>query len=429
MRTDRSQSTLQMAAGLSSHPKAAGAVDQVCEQVAAGLPKGPVDLAILFFSAHHSPHAAEMLATLRRQLDPKCIVAASAEAVIGGGVELERVPGVSLLAGSLPGVTVAPFTSDDLEPADDSPDGLERLESAIDAGPSLRATFFIADPFTVPMVKLLPAMNAAKRDAGAPSAAIIGGMASGSRAPGGNVLILNDRVMHGGAVGVSLSGAMRVDAVVSQGCKPFGPTTVITKARHNMILELGGRATREVVGEAIASLGDKAKDTLKEGLLVGLVINEYKERFGRDDFLIRSVVGLNPEDGSIAVGDLVKVGQTIRFHHRDKATAAEDLAMLMDAQRLHDRPAGVLLLTCNGRGQKLFGYPHNDASTVARTFLPPVSGEEVAKGGLVFSPGVRASVPMAGFFCAGEIGPVGEESYLHGQTACVVMFREGRGGS
>jgi small ligand-binding sensory domain FIST len=294
---------------------------------------------------------------------------------------------------------------------------------------SQRATLLYADPFSVPMIKLLPALNKALR-AGRPSDApdrpiIVGAMASGARSPGGNAFILNDRILTSGLIGISIAGSIHVDAIVSQGCRPFGPPAVVTKARGNLIFELGGRPAPMIVREAIAELGEKAKGLLDEGLLAGLVINEYKDRFGRDDFLIRNVVGLDAASGGIAVNDLVRVGQTIRFHHRDMETASQDLAMLLDAQQLHDRPAGVLLLTCHDRGQKMFKAPNHDAAAVCRAFNAtphdPTPGEELAKAGTLLTPSL--SIPLAGCFATGEIGPVGGDSYLHGQTACVVLFR------
>jgi small ligand-binding sensory domain FIST len=394
------------------------------------------DLVQVFFSPHHTSAARAIQETIRLRLDPRCLLGVSSEGVIGGNTELEKAPGVSILAARLPGVALTPFSGEELLPADDSPEGLARLALATGAMSRQRAMLLYADPFSVPMVKLLPALNKAIHIGRPPSdrLPIVGGMASGARSPGGNALILNDRVMTSGLIGVSIAGNIRVDAVVSQGCRPFGPPSIVTRAKGNLIFELGGRPAPEVVREAIAELAEKAKSVLSEGLLVGLVINEYKDRFGRDDFLIRNVVGLDSTSGGIAVNDIVRVGQTIRFHHRDRDTASQDLAMLLDAQQLKDRPAGVLLITCNGRGARMFGSPHHDAAAVARAFSVPLPGEELAKGGIALDPAAPAAsstfssaeshVPVAGFFAAGEIGPVSGESFLHGQTACIALFRE-----
>ncbi len=446
--------SVRLASGLSSNPQSLAAADHACEQVVAGLEREHADLVFLFFSSHHAPQAEQVAAIVREKLHPRCLVGLSAESVIGGAVEIERAPGLSVLAAHLPGVDLTTFTHDQIVPPDDeSPEALAAMGLTMGAGPRHRATFFFADPFSVPMVKLLPAMNRALRgtalatpasptEADASSSKVrgpilVGGMASGARSPGGNILILNDRIMRSGGVGVSLSGKVRIDAVVSQGCRAFGPTSIVTRARGNVIFELGGKSSPDAVREAIEQLGDKARGILKEGLFVGVVINEYKDRFGRDDFLIRNIVGLDSASGGIAVADLVRVGQTIRFHHRDRETASQDLSLLLDAQQLHERPAGCLLVTCNGRGQRLFGTPHHDASSVVKAFGLPAAGEDLAKmgreisavaAGQAVSGGATGasgggSLPLAGFFAAGEIGPVGGQSFLHGHTACVVLFR------
>lgn len=403
------------------------AVEHACEQAKAGLNGETPDLVLVFFSPYHTSAAKVIQEVVRLRLNPRCLLGVSAEAVIGGAVELERAPGISILAARLPGVALTPFTGEELLPADDSPEGLAKLALATGAMSSQRATLMYADPFSVPMVKLLPALNKALHT-GRPvheRPVIVGGMASGARSPGGNAFILNDRIMTSGLVGVTIAGNVRVEAVVSQGCRPFGPTAVVTRAKGNLIFELGGRPAPEVVREAISELAERAKSVLGEGLLVGLVINEYKDRFGRDDFLIRNVVGLDSTSGGIAVNDLVRVGQTVRFHHRDKETASQDLAMLLDAQQLKDRPSGVLLVTCNGRGQRMFGVPHHDAAAVVRAFAPVEPGEEMAKVGTPVDEAAHdGRLPLAGCFATGEIGPVGGESFLHGQTACVVLFRE-----
>lgn len=415
-------STIRLSAGLSTHPSPAAAAEHACAEALGGL-RARVDLALVFFSSHHAPHAETLRAAAAKALSPACLVGVSAESILGGGLELENVPGVSVLAFSIPGVRVTPFTGEPLLQDATSPARPEVLASALGAGPDFRGSLLFADPFSVPMTTLLPALS--RVAAGTP---ILGGLASASRSPGGNVLLLNDRVLRGGGVGVSLAGEVEIDCVVSQGCRPFGPAAIITKAKGNVIFELGGRPTQEVVKQALDELGDSARSLLREGLLLGLVLNEYKDRFGRGDFLIRNVVGLDQSSGGIAIAGLPRVGQTVRFHHRDRATADEDLALLLDAQKLHAPPAGCLLVTCQGRGTKLFSKPHHDAGALARAFAAPRSGEDLSKGGEAITPGSRAGVPIAGFFASGEIGPIGGDSHLHAHTACAAIFRARSGG-
>jgi small ligand-binding sensory domain FIST len=414
---------LRLSAGLSTSSDAARAAEQVAQQCGDSLGTGSIDLAFLSISPHHVAQAESITAIIRKELRVDCLVGLSAESVVGGRTELERAPGVSLLAARLPGVTVVPFTGDDLVPYDESADGLARLGRGFGAEEDLRATFLFVDPFSIPIMGLLPSMCRAR--AHGKNGMIMGGLASAGTSPGGNALVLDETVYRSGLVGVSLRGPVRVDPVVSQGCRGIGPTLVVTAAKKNIILSLGGRKALDVVRELVEEMPEDDRKLLEKGLFMGRVINEYKDRFGRDDFLIRNVVGVDENNGAIAVSDFVRVGQTIRFHLRDAKTADEDLALLLDAQQLRDPPIGGLLITCNGRGTRLFDRPHHDALAVARAFSPPPPGEDLAKAGQAIDPEGR-SLPLAGFFAAGEIGPVGNDSYLHGQTACLALFRNAK---
>jgi small ligand-binding sensory domain FIST len=200
---------------------------------------------------------------------------------------------------------------------------------------------------------------------------------------------------------------------------------VVTKARANLVQQLGGQPAMTAVQSVIHELDDAQRELLRNGLFIGCVRDEYRERFGRGDYLIRNVMAADEQTGAIAVGELMRVGQTVRLHVRDARTATEDLEMLLDAQKLHDRPLGAMLLTCNSRGRNLFGESHRDVKTVSRAFAPFVGGEEMAKGGEPIDSNAPM-LPLAGFFAAGEIGPIGDRSYLHGHSACLALFRATR---
>lgn len=461
MTADPRQSLL-MASGLCGLEDAVACANLACDQCRAQLGTGPVDLALVSFSGTHVEHAPEILGVVRRSLDPHCLLGVSAESVLGGESELERVSAISILAGRLPGVECVPITSDRFPSTDLDPDELDsQLGAAIGAGPDLRGVILLADPYSTPLVRLLPALNRARDTAGARGAPIIGGLASAARRAGDNILAIDDRITDRGVVGVALKGRLRIDTVVSQGCRGFGPPMLITKARGNIIFEIGGRPALQVAQQHIAELPEAERSLLSGGLFIGRAVNEYKERFGRDDFLNRGVVNVDQTSGAIAVADLVRTGQTIRFHLRDAKSASDDLALLLDGQKLHERPAGAFIITCNGRGTRLFERPHHDAFAVARAFDPARGGEELAKGGMMIDPSgvialalrpksaasppnepgtqepvpaapdpaetgrrVRtASIPLAGFFASGEIGPVGGASYMHNHTACIALFR------
>jgi small ligand-binding sensory domain FIST len=423
------------------------AAHQCVEQASVGLERRPADLAVLFYTPQYLDKISACAEMIRDYAGTRVLLGVSAEGVIGGETEVERAAGMSLLLCRMPGVGLKVFTGESMLPVVEPSIEVERrIAEEMGVGPQMRAAFVFADPFTVPVGGLLTTINAAMRrgldealaggltqmtDGDAPTRAgwqaalppLLGGLASGGRAPGGNVLVANNHVSRAGLVGVTLSGPIRVDTLISQGCRAFGRPMVITKVRGNVILELGGRSAVVAVQEMVEELADEEREKLQGGLFIGRVINEYKQRFGRDDFLIRGVLGIDRNLGAVAVADLFRPGQTVQLHYRDAQTASEDLSLLLDAQRLHDSPAGALLVTCNGRGQRMFNQPSHDAGAVAKAFRAMQGGETLSKGGTAIEPGQR-TLPLAGFFAAGEIGPVGGSAFLHGHTACVAMFRD-----
>jgi small ligand-binding sensory domain FIST len=261
------------------------------------------------------------------------------------------------------------------------------------------AYLLISDPFSFPTDLLLRFLNEH-----APGSFITGGVASGGAVPGETRLFLDRSVIDSGAVGVAMTGNVEVVPLVSQGCRPIGPVLTVTRSKGNVIFELGGKPPVQRIKEMYASLSEHDRQLMTDGLLVGRVIDEYRTEFERGDFLVRSVVGADPDSGAIAVADSVAVGETIQFHVRDEASADHDLRTTLKLAR--DKVgdggvAGALLFTCNGRGSRMFSTPDHDAALVASELGNP---------------------PMAGFFCAGEVGPVGSKTFLHGFTASMALF-------
>jgi small ligand-binding sensory domain FIST len=199
-----------------------------------------------------------------------------------------------------------------------------------------------------------------------------------------------------------LSGPVAVDVIVSQGCRPIGSVHSVTAVDENIVESLDGRPPLAAVQDMVESLSPEDRGLLRHGLFVGRAIDARKSALGRGDFLIRSVVGVDQKRGTIAVGDELTVGERIQFHVRDAATAREDLELMLSLQALLEPARGALLFSCNGRGTHLYDQPDGDVSVI-QDFL----------GG----------VPLAGFFCGGEIGPIGGINFLHGHTASLAILR------
>lgn len=399
-----SRGRLAFASALSTAPITESAVDEVMLELGTR-PIGQADLVVLFVSMHHAGTFQTIADRFEEAFAPMALVGCTCEGVIGVQREVEGGPAIAAMVAAMPGARVAGISAQELGAAalTEDPNLLRALLPETVAG-DLRGAMLLADPFSTPMVKLLPALSAAM-----PGVPIVGGMASGGRRAGQNRLVLDGKVIDQGAVGVAFAGDIDLQTTVSQGCRPIGRPFVITRAKRHVVQELGGRNALEAVQMMAGELTDADRELLTGGgVYVGRVINEYKPRFGRGDFLIRNVIGVDPESGYVAINDpQVRVGQTVQFHVRDAAAAGEDLAMLLGAQRVHGPAAGALLFSCNSRGRKLFDRANADADMV-----------HAALG----------DVPLAGFFAAGEIGPVAETNFLHGHTASLLVFRE-RGGA
>lgn len=381
---------------ISGSESAYDAVEEVIAEAQEGT-GGKTDVVFAFFTGHHRDDAEEILERLWLELDPQALVGCSAEGVIGGELEIEREPGVAILAAALPDVRVHPFhiagRTDWRHVLTDESQLAERLG----IGEQTRALIAFGDPFTTPIDELMKTL-----DAHAPGVPLVGGMASSARQPGHNVLLRNDQCLGEGMVGVSLSGPLAVQTVVSQGCRPFGSPMVVTKSHDNVIEQVGGKPTLRALQDAIESMPEEERELLHNGLLIGRAISEYRDTFGRGDYLVRNVIGVDQESGAVSMADYIRTGQTVQFHVRDAQTADEDLERMLELQKKADPAAGGLLFSCNGRGTKLFPEPCHDIG-VARRVMP--------------------ATPIAGFFAAGELGPIGQKNFIHGHTASMALFR------
>jgi small ligand-binding sensory domain FIST len=389
---------MPFAAALSTLPESEPALEEAYHMASAQV-DGKADLALLFLSPHHASAAEVLAAKATSQFGSACLVGCTGESIVGNDREIEQGPALSLwLARWDKPVRVEAFHLT-LEETSEGysllgmPDGLEEADAAHSV------VVLLGDPFSFPADDFLQQLNEFR-----PGLRVVGGMASGARSPRQNRLLLNGKAHDAGAVGVLLHGAS-VRSVVSQGCRPIGKHFVITKARENLIQELGGKPPMEQLQQLFQELNPAEQQLFRQGLHIGRVINEYQADFQRGDFLVRNVMGIERESGAVAITDRVRVGQTVQFHVRDAQTADEDLRALLqlDAQATTGTARGALLFTCNGRGTRLFPQPNHDASAVRA---------EVGQ------------VPLAGFFAQGELGPIGGQNFIHGFTASVVLFEE-----
>ncbi len=387
---------IRVGAGLSAQRDALTAARSALDSALASLYGASPDLVCLFVAPQFEREQSAILDLAVHRTGGATLVGCSAGGVIGGAVEVEDSPAVSVWAAKLPGASLRPFRLT-FEREDDHAviEGLEEMPPAGD-NPTL---LLFADGYSFPADLLLDHLNQK-----APGIPVVGGMASGGLEAGRNALFLDDQILHDGAVGAVLTGSIATRAFVSQGCRPVGETYAVTRSERNVIFELGGEPALRRVEELFAAASPRDQLLMRRGLHVGQAISELKPELRRGDFLIRNVVGIDQNSGAIAIADMVEVGQTVQFQVRDAESAREDLKVALERESASDgRPvAGVLLFSCNGRGQALFGQPSHDIGAVKRAF---------------------GNVPVAGFFAAGEFGPVGERNFLHGFTASMLVLR------
>ena len=239
------------------------------------------------------------------------------------------------------------------------------------------------NPLTEALVKQLAGRTA--------SGFLVGGLAS-SR---GNTYTIANGVGQGGVSGVLFGQEVGVITRLTQGCSPIGPHRRVTEARRNILITLDGQPALDVLKQDIGEI--LARDLMRIGgyIFVGLPIP------GSDtgDYLVRNLVGLDPNEGLVAVGDLVEPGRELMFCRRDAATAREDLDRMLVALkgRLSTPPRGGIYCSCLGRGVNLFGPDSAELKQIRDTL---------------------GDFPLVGFYANGEVS----QDRLYGYTGVLTLF-------
>ncbi len=358
------------------------------------------DLLLVFTSMHYVSQQAAVASALRAHFPKAVILGCTGAGVIGAGHEVEEGSAFSVTAAHLPGVTIAQFHADaDSMPSPDAPP--EAWYRLVGIEPDHDPHFLLlADPFSLDAEALIGGLDFAF-----PGAAKIGGLASGAQRPDGHVLYLGEQAYRGGAVGVALAGDIVVDTVVAQGCRPIGEPMRVTEADRNILEALDGKPAMEALQETFAALEERDRALAQRSLFLGVAMDPLVDQVSAGDFLVRNILGADADRGVLAIGALLSEGQLVQFHVRDAETSAEDLRLLLEAygQGARGLPAvGALLFSCTGRGRGLYGEVDHDAG---------VFHELVGR------------LPLGGFFCNGEIGPVAGTTYLHSYTSSFGLFR------
>jgi small ligand-binding sensory domain FIST len=366
-------------------------VRAVAEEMRAELGAAP-SLALAFVTPGYADHLAEFQEIVAVHGHAAVFCGCTGSGLIGTAREAEMTEGFSLLFLHLPAAKVraVPLAQAEVETSDGDTFWRDK------AGPAPDAWLTFANPFRFDADTWLREWNSAFR--GAP---VLGGLASGARGEE-DVTVFGPTIGEtSDALAIALDG-VRVETVVSQGCRPIGEALPVTRADEHLLFELGSRPAYQVLEQAFNTLADADKQRARGNLFAGLAVDEYKEQFARGDFLVRNILGADPATGAVVVGAHPRTGQTLQYQLRDAASADEELkSLLAPLAARNDKPVASLLFCCNGRGKHLFSSPDHDAKIVADAL---------------------GAAPSAGFFCNGEIGPVGGSNFLHGYTASIGLI-------
>ncbi|MGF1674281.1 MAG: FIST N-terminal domain-containing protein [Rivularia sp. (in: cyanobacteria)] len=391
---------------LSTRPSLEAAISEVVEEALIKLSAKP-NLGLVFISSAFTSEYSRLLPLLAQQLDVPVLIGCSGDGIVGTNgwgqaQELEAQAGLSLTLACLPSVNIRPFhiIAEELPDLDSSPDAWTDL---IGLPPNPTPQFILlSSNFASGINDLLKGLDFAY-----PGSVTVGGQASGGEMGNNIALFCNNKLYHQGTVGVALAGNIKLDPIVAQGCRPIGIPYQISKCDRNIILELDEQVPLILLRDLIASLSEEEKILAQNSLFVGVAMDEFKQDLHPGDFLIRNILGVDPTTGAIAVGDYLRPGQRLQFHLRDAQTSAQDLEFLLKKYRAEKTsdpsPVGALMFSCLGRGQGLYRKPNFD-STLFRRYIK--------------------DIPVGGFFCGGEIGPVGASTFLHGYTSVFAICRE-----
>lgn len=412
---------MQWISTISTRPSLEAAVNEVVQQSQDSL-KYPPDLGLVFISSAFTSDYSRLMPLLAEQLSVSVLIGCTGGGVVGMAgednvSEIEGKPALSLCLAHLPGVEICPFhlTTNDLPDLDNPPEDWVEL---IGVHPQNNPQFILLiDPFYGKINDLLQGLDYAY-----PEAVKVGGLASSGMMGQGTAVFCNSQMYSAEAVGVALMGNIILETIVAQGCRPIGEPYRITEGERNIILKVEKQSVTddinikggveisplEALQELIETLGEDDRQLAQNSLFVGVVRDEFKLNLEAGDFLIRNLMGVDPRVGAVAIGDRIRPGQRIQFHLRDAKTSAEDLRLLLSRhQNLTESTTavenqGALMFSCLGRGENLYSEPDFDSNLFRGYF----------------------NMPLSGFFCNGEIGPVGNGTFMHGYTCVFGIFRQ-----
>lgn len=381
----RSKLAMRGASVLSTRAHVTDAVEEAADRLLASLGTFP-DVLFVFASNRLRGNPRVIPPRASARLGAPLVCGCTGEGVLAEGREHERSPALAMLGLALPdGARAQPLR-------------VEAGARTVSIGAKTTGVVLLSDPFSADLEGIVR-----RFDASFPGVSLVGGLASGARRPGEHSLFLEGWTFHDGAVGVALSGPVRIDGVVAQSCRPIGEPMIVTRADGPRILELDRGRPGDVVRDLAASMSGDERRRMLSGLLCGVQMRDSQIEYGPGDFLIRDVLKVEQDGGAMVVAAELEGYPVVQLHLRDAATSTADLRRALARDHdAHGSALGVLMFSGLDRGVALHGEPGHDSTLVTERFGP---------------------VPVGGFFCDGEIGPVGGTTYLHTRTSAIGVLR------
>jgi small ligand-binding sensory domain FIST len=382
-------------AGCSTSPSTLDAVRAALGEAMSQAEIDRADLVFLFASAHHAADVCPMLRAAVEMSGTEAVVGCSGMRVLTGRGEIEREPGIAALALAGEGLDATPFLARGEDAADQIAEKLRPHRS------EESALILLSDPFHYHPSALIRRIQETLGQV-----PIVGGAASGHPMERRTLQWRGEEIAEDGVSGVLLNGPWRVLTGVAQGCQPFGQAYTVTKAQGNVIHEIAFAPAADALKEALETLTPEEKEYAGRNIFAGLAMDEYATSRERGDFLIRNLIGMNPQTGAIAVAEQVEVGQTIQFNLRTPDAAHADIEQVVGRLATAVRgapPHFGLYFNCLGRGFGLYGQPDHDISVIRRRL---------------------GDLPLVGFFGNAEFAPVAGKNFVHNYTGALALFAE-----
>ncbi|MGH7792621.1 MAG: FIST N-terminal domain-containing protein [Thermodesulfobacteriota bacterium] len=384
---------------LSADSKLAGR--EAALQAMAGGELTKADWGLVFSTFPHRSSYKDILKSVCEVLQTTNVTGCSAIGVLTSLGEIEAEPGVVVLAASSDKLRAAPFL------IQDSGDG--GLKAGVEIGKHLNfmeggnaLLTLLPDPYLIHPELLFRGVESQLGEI-----QIVG--AAASEHPGMNTTyeFCGDRVLTGAVSGLALYGDFKHGIGITQGCQPVGAPCIITKAEGNIIFELDGEPAFRVLKKRVPKRIIENPMDIMRLLFVGFTPNPNETEIVGRDYLVRNLIGVNPDTEVIGVSENVKEGQIMTFTVRHPTMAREDLKQMLErlaSPRQSSRTFKFgFYFNCCARGSSLYGHQGIDTAYITQAF---------------------GDIPIIGFFGNSEFAPLGKANHLFTYTGVLVMISE-----